>query len=84
MFTPYLALPMIAASQSQKHVTVNEALQILDAVTQLGVLSATITVPPPAPNAGDRYIVPPAATGAWAGSGGRIAIWRDGECRLPR
>jgi hypothetical protein len=33
MFTPNLALPLIAASQAQKHVPVNEALQILDALT---------------------------------------------------
>ncbi len=78
MFTPNLALPLIAASQAQKHVPVNEALQILDAVTQLTVLSASLTAPPPAPVEGDRYIVPVGASGAWATRAGRIAIWRDG------
>ncbi len=49
MFTPNLALPLIAVSQAQKHVPVNEALQILDALTQLTVLSASLTAPPAAP-----------------------------------
>ena len=78
MFTPHLALPLIAASQAQKHVPVNEALQILDTLTQLTVLSASMTAPPPAPAEGDRYIVPVGASGAWATQVGRIAIWRDG------
>jgi hypothetical protein len=78
MFTPHLALPLIAASQAQKHVPVNEALQILDAVTHLAVLSASLMAPPAAPVEGDRYIVPAGASGAWSTQAGRIAIWRDG------
>ncbi len=36
--TPYLGMPFIEGSQAQKHVTHNEALRILDAVIQIGVL----------------------------------------------
>lgn len=79
MFTPHLALPLIAASQAQKHVTVNEALQILDVLTQLVVRSASLTAPPLSPAEGDRYVVPPGATGSWATSVHSIAIWRDGD-----
>jgi Protein of unknown function (DUF2793) len=38
--TPRLALPAIEAAQAQKHVTHNEALTLLDALTQLAVKAA--------------------------------------------
>lgn len=40
------------------------------------VISTTVTDPPSA-SAGDRYIVPPGATGAWAGHEGDLAEWDD-------
>ena len=40
--TPNLVLPYIAANQSQKHVTVNEALRRLDALVQVTVQSAAL------------------------------------------
>lgn len=70
-----LALPYMAPSQAQKHVTHNEALQILDAVVQLSVVARDQSDPPVAPDAGARYIVGPVATGAWAGQSGRVALW---------
>lgn len=73
--TPVLTLPLIAASQAQKHVTHNEALAILDVIVQLAVISRTIFTPPTTPTLGDRYIVGPSATGAWAGQEGNIATW---------
>lgn len=73
-----LDLPYIMPSQAQKHVTHNEALSILDALVQLSVVSATVTAPPGSPAEGQRWIVPAAATGAWAGQVGKIAAWYDG------
>ena len=70
-----LALPYIAPSQAQKHVTHNEALQILDAVAQLSVLARDQTAPPAAPVAGARYIVAAGATGAWDGQDNQVASW---------
>lgn len=70
-----LSLPFILPSQAQKHVTHNEALIALDALVQLGVASATTPTPPPDPDDGDRYIVPDAATGPWAGQTGTVAVW---------
>lgn len=35
----------------------------------------TTTAPPASPAAGDTYIVAAAATGAWAGKDGQIAVW---------
>jgi len=74
----HLLLPYLLASQAQKHVTHNEALRILDAVTQLAVLDRDLTVPPGSPADGDRYIVAAGATGAWSGWDLSVAHWSDG------
>lgn len=76
--TPNLQLPYILAAQAQKHVTHNEAIRALDAVIQIGVIDRDLTSPPASPDEGDRYIVPVAATGAWAGKDGYLAAWQDG------
>lgn len=76
--TPNLVLPYLAANQSQKHVTVNEALRRLDALVQVTVQSAALASPPGSPAEGQRWILPAAPTGAWAGHGGQIAAWQDG------
>lgn len=78
MNTANLALPYIAASQAQKHVTHNEALRHLDALVHLSVLAAGLTSPPAAPAEGDRYIVASGSFGPWAGQSGRIAAYQDG------
>jgi len=78
MTTPNLALPYLAAAQAQKHVTVNEALDHLDGIVQLSVISSTLTVPPATPSEGDRYIVAASATGAWAGWDGSVAHFSGG------
>ncbi len=74
----HLSLPYIQPAQAQKHVTHNEALQILDAVVQLAVVSRTVTVPPADPAPGARYIVAPGALGAWAGHDDALAVFCDG------
>jgi hypothetical protein len=76
--TPNLVLPYLAANQSQKHVTVNEALRRLDALVQITVQSATLATPPVSPTEGQRWILPASPTGAWAGHAGQIAAWQDG------
>ncbi len=76
--TPNLVLPYLAANQSQKHVTVNEALRRLDALVQITVQSAALAAPPGSPTEGQRWILPAAPTGAWAGHAGQIAAWQDG------
>ncbi|HSI42267.1 MAG TPA: DUF2793 domain-containing protein [Xanthobacteraceae bacterium] len=76
--TPQLALPLLAAAQAQKHVTHNEALLRLDALTQLAVLDRDRTAPPGSPAAGDRHLVASGATGAWLGQDGAIAF-HDGS-----
>ena len=76
--TTHLLLPYILAAQAQKHVTHNEALRILDGLVQLSVLDRDLTAPPGSPADGDRYIVPTAATGVWAGKTNQIAVRIDG------
>jgi hypothetical protein len=76
--TPTLNLPYIMPSHAQKHVTHNQALEILDAVVQLSVLDAGTDAPPSTPSEGDRHIVGPAPTGAWAGHASEIAVARPG------
>ena len=39
--SPVLSLPYIQPAQAQKHVTHNEALRILDAITQLSVIDTS-------------------------------------------
>lgn len=69
------ALPSIAASQSQKHVTHNEALDKIDRLIGLRILSRSLAVPPAAPAEGDCFAVPLLPTGIWAGQSGHLATW---------
>ena len=76
--SPNLILPFIDAAQSQKHVTHNEALRVLDAAVQLSVIDRDLTAPPGSPGDGDRYIPASGATGAWSGKDLNIAAYQDG------
>ena len=76
--SPSLMLPLLAAEQAQKHVTMNEALGLLDALVQLSVKDRHLTAPPASPADGDRYIVAAGATGAWAGKSNHVAIRQNG------
>lgn len=76
--TPHLDLPLVAAAQAQKHVTVNEALSALDATVHLSALSATEVAPPSSPVDGDRYVVGSGATGDWSGRDAQIALFQNG------
>ncbi|TXH99335.1 MAG: DUF2793 domain-containing protein [Pseudorhodobacter sp.] len=76
--SPILSLPLLQASQAQKHVTHNEALMQLDVLVQLAVSDRNRTAPPASPAEGQRHIVAAAPTGAWAGQAGKVALWLDG------
>lgn len=76
--TPRLSLPQIISGQALKHITHNEALLRLDALVQASVESSAITLPPTAPLEGEAWIVPVAATGAWAGHSEEIAAFQAG------
>jgi hypothetical protein len=80
--TSRLSLPVIEAAQAQKHVTHNEALTLLDALTQLTVESRTLTAPPGGPVDGACYIPAASATGAWSGWDGQLAVYSSGWFRI--
>jgi hypothetical protein len=73
-----LSLPFIQPNQAQKHVTHNEALRILDILTQLSVESDDLSVPPADPSDGHRQIVGDGATGIWSGRDGDVALFENG------
>jgi hypothetical protein len=82
--TPNLLLPFIQAAQAQKHITHNEALRLLDGLTQISVLDRNLATPPGIPAEGARYIVAGGATGLWAGWDGDVAFHAGGAwLRLP-
>ncbi len=78
MSTPNLTLPLLAAAQAQKHVTHNEALEILDAVVQLTVQAFDATTPPTSPSEGQVWALGASPTGAWAGQGNKLAAYYNG------
>lgn len=76
--SPRLSLPFILPAQAQKHVTHNEAIELLDLIVQLALVSVSQVTPPATPQDGQAWAVPPGATGDWAGQDGMIATWRGG------
>lgn len=73
-----LSLPYIQPSQAQKHVTHNEAVQLLDLLVQLVVEAFGATSPPALPDDGQVWALGPAPTDAWAGQAGMLAAWDQG------
>lgn len=74
--TPNLKLPTMPSNSFQPSVPYNEAMQLLDAVAVLVLQDKDLTAPPGTVlgDAGKRWIVGPAATGAWAGHDNDIAL----------
>lgn len=77
-----LRLPLLAAAQAQKHITHNEALELLDAIVQLAVVEHGCNVPPERPEPGERYVIGPAPIGEWSGHEGAIASRGEHAWRL--
>lgn len=71
--TARLSLPLLMPAQAQKHVTHNEALQLLDALTQLVLSGVGLNQPPASPVDGACYGVGAAPVGDWIGQAGKIA-----------
>ena len=44
-----LSLPYLQPAQAQKHVTHNEALQLLDVLVQMAVIARSLSLPPTSP-----------------------------------
>jgi len=67
------------AAQAQKHVTVNQALDVLDCLTQLAVRSRGLNEPPTGAEEGERYLVAADAGGDWSGHDGKVVIFQAGQ-----
>lgn len=80
--TSQFDLPLLAASQAQKHVTVNEALAVFDCAAQLRLKSASIGTPPANNLDGDAYFLPTGSTDAWTGRDGELAVFSNGGWRF--
>lgn len=67
--SPHLGLTLLASSQAQKEVTINEALVALDAIIGSGAIDRDLNTPPGSPSNGDLYIIGAVPTGTWATNG---------------
>lgn len=76
--SPALSLPFIQPAQAQKHVTHNEAIELLDVIVQLRLEDIGIDTPAASPAEGQSWAIGSAPTGAWTGYDGQIASWRSG------
>jgi hypothetical protein len=70
-----LNLPFLMPSQAQKHITHNEALELLDALVQVGLASLEAETPPASPADGEMHALGAAPTGDWATHAGELAYW---------
>ncbi len=77
--SPNLSLPYLMPSQAQKHVTHNEALQMLDALVQLRIEAFEENSPPASPATGVCYSLGASPTGDWAGHAGELAMRAEGS-----
>jgi hypothetical protein len=76
--TAQLSLTKLVEGQASAEVTINDALNKLDATIQLAVKDRDLTAPPGSPAEGDRYIVAASATGDWSGQDGNVAVYLTG------
>lgn len=77
-----LELPLLAAGQAQKEMTVNEALIRLDIAVQASAVAAGVDQPPATPEIGQCWIVGDAPAGEWSGHAGALAGWTSGGWRF--
>ena len=76
MSTPNLDLETVPSNSLQPSVAINDALQVLDALVQLAVVTVTLTAPPVTTedDVGKRWIVAAGGTGDWASHDTHVAL----------
>lgn len=72
------SIPFVPENTIDPAAGLNEAINTIDALLQLLVVSVGTNAPPGSPAVGARYIVGPAPTGAWASQANKLARWLDG------
>lgn len=76
--TNHLGITKVEQAQQQKEVTVNQGLDVIDAILNTSILDRDLTTPPGSPSEGDLYIPAATATGDWAGNEGKVAHYTGG------
>ncbi len=76
--TSQFEIPLIEGAQAQKHITANEAFARIDAVTQLRILSKSISAPPTGALDGDMYLVANSGVNEWQNHDDELAIFSNG------
>jgi len=76
--TPKYSITELEAAQSQPEIVVNEAIRILETMSQLRVLDKDVNAPPGSPDDGDTYIIPSGSSGEWASFPFYIAVASGG------
>lgn len=78
--TTNLGITLVESAQSQKEVTINQAISVLDAMASYAVVDKDLATPPSSPATGALYIVAASPTGAWAGKATQLTyfdqMWR--------
>lgn len=72
-------IPYVPENTIDPAAGLNESINVIDALTQIRVVSVGTNTPPASPATGARYIVGTAPTGAWAGQANKLARWLDGQ-----
>jgi Protein of unknown function (DUF2793) len=75
-------LPLLAVGQSQKEVTHNEALVLIDALIAPVAVASGVNDPPSAPITGQIWLAGTAPTGVWTGFAMHLACWTSGGWRM--
>ena len=75
--TTNFGITLLEASQAQKEITINQALNVLDAAVLGSVVDKDLATPPTSPATNALYIVAGSPTGAWAGKAGCLAYFNQ-------
>jgi hypothetical protein len=76
--SPKIEFPLLTEGQALAHITINQALIIIDAMVQASFIEIGLNTPPATPALGDTYVVGGTPTGDWTGKANKIAIWYGG------
>ncbi|MDP2268051.1 MAG: DUF2793 domain-containing protein, partial [Deltaproteobacteria bacterium] len=82
--TARLGRPYLLPNQAQKHVTLNDSLSHLDALTGLLIRSRQVSAEPVSHSSGDAYLLPGESTGAnWTSlPAGTLVCFQEGAWRV--
>ena len=75
-------IPFVPENTTDPAAGLNEALNTIDPLLQLAVLTVGSNSAPGSPANGDRHIVGTSPTGAWAGQANKLAQYLDGAWRF--